>query len=135
MARKWREYLVPKKEDLQEDKEKLTEKHFRLEPNNSDKIKKYAKFLKRSESDVANEMLRIGTTAFEIKYDLQSKIAPVEQGRDNNDLVKHLNQNGELIREKRKAETAKKSKELEDAYSRKIAHDYTNEHDWVREGY
>jgi len=133
------EYKVPNNEELKQENEKsrLIDTHLRIEQSNHEKAKKYAKILKRSKSDVMNEMMRIGTLAFEIKYNLQLKIAPVVEtcSNKNKDLAKQLNEKYNLITEKNKAESAKKSNDLRKEHEKRIIHDYTNEQDWTREGY
>ncbi len=121
--------IVPTEKELKEDygKANLREKHFRIHPDIDDLIKKYSKILRRSEADIANEMMRIGILSFQLKHGLRSKLAPLMIGRDS-DLTKQLNDRVNLILEKKKAERAKKANDLSDAFSKKIAHG--SKEDW-----
>lgn len=124
-------YRVPSGDDLKEDKGKprLREKHFRIHSDVNDLIEKYAKFLRRSEAEVANEMLRIGIVSFETKYGLRSRLAPLMFGRDE-DVTYQLNNRLALALEKKRAECAKKANDLSDAFGRMIAHG--SQEDWKR---
>jgi len=119
------------KEDIKQEKAKtrLREKHFRIHPDIDDLIKKCSKVLRRSESDVANEMMRIGISSFEIKYGLRSKISPLMVGRDA-DLTKQLNDRVNLIIEKKKAERSKKANDLSVAFEKMIVHG--SKEDWEK---
>jgi hypothetical protein len=120
---------VPSKAELNIEKKRLREKHFRIHPDIDDLLKKYSKILKRSEAEIANEMLRIGIVAFELKYGLRSRIAPLMIGRDA-DLTKQLNDRVNLILEKKIAERAKKANDLSDAFGKMIVHG--SKQDWER---
>jgi hypothetical protein len=110
-------------------KTRLRDKHLRIYPDIDDLIKKYSKILRRSEADIANEMMRIGIPSFEIKYNLRSKLAPLMIGRDA-DLTKQLNERVNLILEKKKAEGAKKANDLSDAFGKMIVHG--SKEDWEK---
>jgi regulator of PEP synthase PpsR (kinase-PPPase family) len=126
-------YKIPSKQELEQSKgkgRKGIQKHLILRHDLDSLVTEYAKKLGISQSQVIEEMIVGGINRFEVNHGF--KIAEKQGEKRTEDLTKQLNERVEREMERKKKEASAKSKALEEAYGKKICHDYSNDEQWQR---
>jgi hypothetical protein len=128
-------YKVPSKADLAKNGElkgkgrKGIVKHFVLRYDLDRLVSDYAKKLGVSQAKVLEEMIEVGVARFELNHGFRIVEKRIEFNEKREAiLTEQLNEKETIIREQKKRDSAKKTNDLTDSYSKRIVHG--NSDDW-----
>jgi hypothetical protein len=121
---------IPTKAELKQEKSKGRKgitKHFVLDWRKDKLVSEYAKKLDVPQAVVMNEMMEVGIYRFEVNHGFRLKEKSLAEEKERMTTA-FSNEQIRLILEEKRRKAGQKSKEIEDAYSRSIAHG--NSDDW-----
>ncbi len=96
-------------------------KHFVLRHDIDALVSKYSNALHVSQAAVLTEMMLIGLRNFEIVHGFRVAESKYSEDRDEN-LTQQLDEKYQLLIEQRKKEASKRANDIQNAYSRRVAH-------------
>jgi hypothetical protein len=124
---------VPTKKELMPEKKtrgrKGVLKHFILRHDLDQLVSDYAKKLGISQAQVMEEMILVGVSRFEINHGFRIAEKRIDEKREAI-LTQQLNEKYSLILEQKKKDRARKAKDIEEAYSKRLAHG--TDDDWQK---
>jgi hypothetical protein len=115
---------IPTKAELKEEKSKGRKgitKHFVLDWRKDKLVSEYAKKLDVPQAVVMNEMMEVGIYRFELNHGFRLKEKSLAEEKESMTTA-FSNEHIRLVLEEKRRKAGQKSKDIEEAYSKQLAH-------------